>query len=244
MSSTGRSGPTPTDPVGGSRAWHPSAGWLAVALLIVAGALAYGLMPSATPVPVADGIATAATLPVAAARSTAAAPVHAAPAASGPFPATTARVVRAASGSAPSATQHIWRTRDPDGDLTPDLSDYVNDGERPTMGEVIDRLHLAGVHGGLGAFPPPGTRPPLVGLAVPEDFALPEGYVRHYQATDDGQRIEPILMFSPDRGFFDAANQPLAIPEDRVVPPELAPPGLPIRRIAIPAPTEPGRPGR
>ena len=69
------------------------------------------------------------------------------------------------------------------------------------MAEVIDRLHQAGVYGGLGAFSPPGTRPPLVGLAVPEDFVLPEGYVRHYQATDDGQRIEPILMFSPDHQF-------------------------------------------
>ena len=111
------------------------------------------------------------------------------------------------------------------------------------MAEVIDRLHQAGVTSGLGAFSPPGTRPPLVGLAVPEDFVLPEGYVRHYQATDDGQRIEPILMFSPDHPFVDAADRPIAIPKDRVVPPELAPPGLPIRRIVIPAPTEPGRPG-
>jgi hypothetical protein len=74
----------------------------------------------------------------------------------------------------------------------------VNSGESPTIGEVIDRLHQAGVYGGLGAFSPPGTRPPLVGLAVPEDFVLPEGYVRHHQATDDGQSIEAILMFSPD----------------------------------------------
>ncbi|WP_280155531.1 hypothetical protein [Piscinibacter sp. XHJ-5] len=128
--------------------------------------------------------------------------------------------------------------------MTPDISDYVNKGERPTMSEVIDRLHQAGVHSGLGAFSPPGTRPPLVGLAVPEDFALPEGYVRHYQATDDGERIEPILMFSPDHQFLDAAGQPIAIPADRVVPPGLAPPGLPIRRIVIPAPAESGRPGR
>jgi len=109
------------------------------------------------------------------------------------------------------------------------------------MGEVIDRLHQAGVNSGLGAFSPPGTRPPLVGIAVPEDFPLPEGYVRHYQATDDGQRLEPILMFSPDHRFVDAVNQPIAIPSDRVVPPELAPPGLPIRRIVIPAPAQPGR---
>ncbi len=111
------------------------------------------------------------------------------------------------------------------------------------MPEVIARLHEAGVHTGLGAFSPPGTRPPLVGLAVPEDFALPKGYVRHHQATDDGQRIEAILMFAPDFQLFDADNKPIAMPKDRVVPPELAPPGLAIRRIVIPAPSEPARPG-
>jgi len=79
-------------------------------------------------------------------------------------------------------------------------------------------------------------------LAVPEDFVLPEGYVRHHQATDDGQRIEPILMFAPDYQFFDAANRPLAIPKNRVVPPELAPPGMPMRRIVIPAPLDSARP--
>jgi len=134
-----------------------------------------------------------------------------------------------------SAERHIARVRPPGTDQTPDITDYVNDGEKPTMKDVIDRLHAAGVHSGLGAFNPPGTKPPLVGLAVPEDFVLPPGYVRHYQATDDGQRIEPILMFSPD------VRWPFAIPADRVVPPELAPPGLPIRRIEIPAPTEPGK---
>jgi hypothetical protein len=65
------------------------------------------------------------------------------------------------------------------------------------MAEVITRLNEAGVSTGLGAFSPPGTRPPLIGLAVPEDYALPPGYVRHHQATDDGQRIEAILMFAP-----------------------------------------------
>jgi len=130
------------------------------------------------------------------------------------------------------------RTRAPGDDQTPDITAFVNDGEEPTMAEVITRLHQAGVHTGLGAFSPPGTRPALVGLAVPEDFALPPGYVRHYQATDDGQRIEPILMFAPDARFFDADNRPVALPKDRVVPPELAPPGLPIRRIAIPPPID------
>lgn len=125
-----------------------------------------------------------------------------------------------------------------------DLARYVPAGEVPTMNEVIEHLHAAGIRTGLGAFNPPGTSPPLIGLAVPEDFPLPEGYVRHYQATDDGQRIEPILMFSPDFQFFDADGRPIPIPENRVVPPELAPPGLTIRPIVLPPPrpTPSGRP--
>ncbi|MDO9191276.1 MAG: hypothetical protein Q7U12_00070, partial [Undibacterium sp.] len=82
-----------------------------------------------------------------------------------------------------------------------------------------------------------------IGLAVPEDFALPKGYVRHHQATDDGQRIEAILMFAPDYQLFDATNKPIAMPKDRVVPPELAPPGLTLRRIVVPAPNDPAKSG-
>lgn len=131
----------------------------------------------------------------------------------------------------------------PEGDADPtrDLSSYVARGENPSMAEVIERLHERGIHSGLGAFAPPGTSPPLVGLAVPDDFVLPKGYVRHHQATDDGQRIEAILMFAPDFQLLDAAGQPLPMPANRVVPPELAPPGLPIRRIVIPPPTDPLR---
>lgn len=117
-----------------------------------------------------------------------------------------------------------------------DISNYIAPGQAPPMAEVISRLHKAGVHTGLGAFSPPGTSPPMVGLAVPEGFDLPEGYVRHYQATDDGQRIDPILMFSPDFEFLDTAGQPIRLPADMVVPPNMAPPGLPIRLIKIPPP--------
>jgi len=134
--------------------------------------------------------------------------------------------------------QRIPRLRDPNGDPTPDLADYVNEGERPAMAEVIQRLHAAGVRTGLGAFNPPGTRPPIVGLAVPADFELPPGYARHHQATDDGQRIEPILMFSPDAQTLVINGRTVALPADRVVTPELAPPGLPIRRIVVPAPVD------
>lgn len=121
-------------------------------------------------------------------------------------------------------------------DPTPDLSDYVLPGEAPSMAQVIDGLHRRGIRTGLGAFQPPGTSPPLLGLEVPEDFPLPEGYVRHYQATDDGQRIAPILMFSPDLQLFDARGRPVSMPADRVVPPALAPPGLPLRQVRIPPP--------
>ena len=123
-----------------------------------------------------------------------------------------------------------------------DLSNYVAAGQAPKMEEVIDRLHDAGIYSGLGAFNPPGTSPPMIGLAVPEDYILPEGYVRHFQATDDGQRIEPILMYSPDFDFFDSNGQQIAIPDNRVVPDNMAPPGLAIRPIRIPTPLDPGKP--
>ena len=122
-----------------------------------------------------------------------------------------------------------------------DLASVIVPGTpAPSMGDVIEGLHRAGIHTGLGAFNPPGTSPPLVGLAVPEDFVLPEGYVRHHQATDDGQAIEPILMYSPDYEFLDAAGQPVLIPPDRVVPALRAPIGLPIRQVRIPPPQDPG----
>jgi hypothetical protein len=234
-----RSGP-PTDPAEEGRSWRPSIGYLAIALALVAGGLASWLMLSASPTPVVADAATQAPVLLASSGSMPAATI----APSSPAPGAPPRAVAAAIASTPGATLQVSRTRDPNSDPTPDLSDYLNRGEKPAMSEVIDRLHQAGVQAGLGAFSPPGTRPPLVGLAVPDDFVLPEGYVRHYQATDDGQRIEPILMFSPDHDFFDAAHRPITVPPDRVVPPEFAPPGLPIRRIVIPAPAESGRPGR
>lgn len=122
-------------------------------------------------------------------------------------------------------------SRDPD-----DIAAYIRPGDpEPTVAEVIDALHHAGIRSGIGAFNPPGTSPPLEGLAVPEDFELPEGYVRHHQVTDEGEPIEAILMFSPDYTFHDAQGRPLAIPDNRVVPPELAPPGMPLRRVRIPS---------
>jgi len=162
-----------------------------------------------------------------------------------PAPPASLAVVRPqpAGAAAPAAPSHgalgaLRPAPEGDADPTRDLRSYVMRGEKPTMNDVIKRLHEQGVYTGLGAFNPPGTNPPMVGLAVPKDFVLPPGFVRHHQVTDDGQTIEPILMFAPDFQLYDAANRPVDMPKDRVVPPELAPAGLPLRRIVIPPPID------
>ena len=214
-----RSVPASSNPVNAGHLWRPALGYLAIACgLVVAGVVLWLSAPT-TP---------NTTEPSAEITPTPSANTTSRPAMNWPPP----MPVVAQAAAAPILPEG-------DADPTRDLSSYVMRGEKPTMPEVIERLHKAGVHTGLGAFSPPGTRPPLIGLAVPEDFVLPEGYVRHHQATDDGQRIEAILMFAPDRQFFDAANRPIAVPANRVVPPEHAPPGMPIRRIVLPKPIDP-----
>jgi hypothetical protein len=80
----------------------------------------------------------------------------------------------------------------------------------------------------------PGTKPLKQGIIVPEDFELPPGYVRHYQATDRGERVKPILMFHPDHKPVDSNGNPVELPASRVVPPEMAPPGMPIEILELP----------
>ncbi|HYV49333.1 MAG TPA: hypothetical protein VFA20_30955 [Myxococcaceae bacterium] len=87
---------------------------------------------------------------------------------------------------------------------------------------------------GLALFPPPGTKPIKRGIVVPEGFELPPGYVRHYQTTDDGQRLPAILMFHPDFKPTGPNGQPIPIPPDRLVPPELAPKGMPVQVLTLP----------
>lgn len=219
----------------GGDAWRPSSGYFSAALALAAVSVIYWLLSPLAPdenaaqaVSVTSHVTSA---PAASHKAASAWPIQAtAPA---------LQVVTMAPDTRP--------TQEGDNDPTPDLSSYIASylasGNVPTMKQVIERLNEAGVDTGLGAFNPPGTRPPKVGLAVPEEFELPEGYVRHHQATDDGQRIEAILMFAPDRVIYDANHQPIAIPEDRVVTPELAPNGLPIRQVVIPAPLDAGRTG-
>ena len=113
-----------------------------------------------------------------------------------------------------------------------DLASYFRPGDPvPSTANLIKAMNEAGIRTGIAAFNPPGTSPPLEGLAVPADFELPPGYVRHHQATDEGEAIEPILMFSPDLVLRDAQGRAIALPANRVVPPEMAPPGLPLRWV-------------
>jgi hypothetical protein len=217
------------DRAGGS--WRPAWAYGVLAVAVVAGA--GWLLWDGSPDPGLEAVAPA---PAPNRPAAASAPLVAMPTAGAsavPAPSAGPAPVAAASASHPAAPG-----------ASDDLAAHVPPGQVPTMTEVIDRLHQAGVRTGLGAFNPPGTRPPLIGLAVPEDFALPPGYLRHHQATDDGQRIEAILMFDPDHPPPLAAGRPLATPADRVVPAELAPPGLPIRLISLPPPAEPGSPRR
>lgn len=86
---------------------------------------------------------------------------------------------------------------------------------------------------GLALFVP-GTKPIKKGIVVPEGFELPPGYMRHYQTTDDGQMLEPILMFHPDYQPVGEDGQPVTLPENRMVPPEMVPPGMPIRVLEVP----------
>jgi hypothetical protein len=116
----------------------------------------------------------------------------------------------------------------------PERSEEEKLQQETTARELLQAAVAAGATTGIAAFPPPGTDPIKVGLVVPRDFELPEGFLRHHQITDDGRRLEPILMFSPDYEFVDADGKPIAVPEDGIVPEQMAPPGLPLRVLAVP----------
>lgn len=101
--------------------------------------------------------------------------------------------------------------------------------------DAIIMLREEGIHDGIAAFGIPGSDPPKSGILVPEEFELPEGYVRHYQSTDDGEDLPAILMFHPDYEFVDETGKVAKLPEDGVVPADMAPPGLAVDQVlAVP----------
>jgi hypothetical protein len=48
-------------------------------------------------------------------------------------------------------------------------------------------------------------------------------------------------MFHPDYEGADADGNPVALPEDRIVPPDMAPRGMPIQKLDDPDTTGRGR---
>ncbi len=104
--------------------------------------------------------------------------------------------------------------------------------------QYIEALRADGETEGLAAFNPPGTRPVQSGVVVPEDYELPEGFVRHYQTTDKGERLEAILTLSPDYDLYDENGNMIELSRDRIVAPEFAPPDLPVRVLELPSPSD------
>jgi len=102
--------------------------------------------------------------------------------------------------------------------------------------DVIPALVASGAKTGIAVFPLPGTDPLKPGIIVPEDFDLPEGFVRHYQTDDNGKRLPPILIVHPDYDLVNERGEIVPLPDGRMVPPELAPAGMPIRMLEIPKP--------
>ena len=105
--------------------------------------------------------------------------------------------------------------------------------------DAIVALREEGIHDGIAAFGIPGSHPPKAGIIVPEELELPEGYVRHYQSTDDGEQLPAILMFHPDYEFVNEAGEVVKLPEDGVVRPDMAPPGIDPKQVLV----VPGRKG-
>ena len=88
-------------------------------------------------------------------------------------------------------------------------------------------------------FPPMGTKPIKRGIIVPDDFELPPGYVRHFQSTDDGERLPAILMFSPDYEWVDAQGRPVPCPPIASCRPSWRRPDSPSSMLEPPAPKVP-----
>lgn len=152
-------------------------------------------------------------------------------------------VVAAAAPAAPTAARSPERVL-PRRVAVPLAADPAGLGGTPTpkpekprreidAADAIAALREEGIHDGIAAFGIPGSHPPKAGILVPEELELPEGYVRHYQSTDDGEQLPAILMFHPDYEFVNEAGQVVQLPEDGVVTPDMAPPGVDTSQVLV-----------
>jgi hypothetical protein len=138
--------------------------------------------------------------------------------------------------SKPVASRHARRIAAPTAESPPPgpaPAQAARPVEPPSREDAPFRLGKPGETSGIKLFPAMGTKPTKIGIVVPDDFELPEGYVRHFQANEDGELLPAILLFHPDFEWVDDAGEPIPLPPDRVVPPELAPPGMPIEMLEV-----------
>jgi len=136
----------------------------------------------------------------------------------------------------PAASRHARRIAAPAAEapsLEPAPAQPTQPVEPPSREDAPFSLGKPGETSGIKLFPAMGTKPTKIGIVVPDDFELPEGYVRHFQANEDGELLPAILLFHPDYEWVDDAGEAIPLPPDRVVPPELAPPGMPIEMLEV-----------
>ena len=167
------------------------------------------------------------------------------PLAPAPAPPEPARVAAAAPArddavEKPAASRHARRIERPAAEqpAPADPAAPEQPALPPSHEDVPFSLGKPGEKSGMKLFPAYGTKPIKIGIVVPDDFEVPEGYVRHFQANENGEMLPAILLFHPDYEWLDDEGNPIELPPDRVVPPELAPPGLPIQMLEVP--DEPG----
>jgi hypothetical protein len=157
------------------------------------------------------------------------------------------RATPAVKARAPSAPDALTEPRPPKAGSARKLEPAEPpESASDTAPAATEPEEAGGQPSGIALFPPPGTKPIKRGIIVPDDVELPPGYVRHYQTTDDGHQLPPILMFHPDFHPVDDNGEPIPVPDDRVVPPEMAPANMAIQILEVPedAPPPAGQPGR
>jgi hypothetical protein len=199
---------------------------LALAIALVGVAMLVVVRPALQPVPTTPGAARQSDL----ARGLPAPPVTAAP-----LKAAAAPPRRVNQGRKPQSESRVEPTPAPAPPPGAEESEAVQEEAPAEAASEQTREEPTGI----GLFPPPGTKPIKRGIIVPEGIELPPGYVRHYQTTDDGRMLPAILMFHPDYHPVDERGVPIPLPEDRVVPPDMAPPDMPVQMLEVPQPGEP-----
>lgn len=119
--------------------------------------------------------------------------------------------------------------------LTPDFLSAPLDPDDPAYTLVENEDEPTGM-----ALYPDNVKPLRLGFVVPESYELPQGYMRHHQVSEEGTLLSPVLAYHPDFEPTDADGKAIGVPEDRIVPEEALPPGMPKDRLTAPGSDDEG----